>query len=131
MKKVIFPLVIVSLLLLLLQVVAFAHSTEYVGYLSDVMCASKGIAGDGANLQTNPEKHTVACMRMPDCAASGYGVLIKDKKAGKYIFYKFHEKGNEIAKKLLETTKKTDNMQIKVKGTMIKDIIMVESIVEK
>jgi 5S rRNA maturation endonuclease (ribonuclease M5) len=70
-------------------------------------------------------------MKIPDCAASGYGVLIKDKKAGKYIFYKFDEKGNEIAKKLLETTKKTDNIKIKVKGTMMKDLIMIESIVEK
>jgi hypothetical protein len=131
MKKVIFPLLIISLLLLLLQVVAFAKSTEYIGYLSDVMCASKGIAGDGANLQKSPKKHTVACMKIPDCAASGYGVLIKDKKAGKYIFYKFDEKGNEIAKKLLETTKKTDNIKIKVKGTMMKDLIMIESIVEK
>ena len=131
MKKVIYSLLVVLLSVLLLQVVVFAKSTEYVGYLSDVMCASKGIAGDGTNLHKNPKKHTVACMKMPDCASSGYGVFIKDKEAGKYIFYRFHEKGNDIAKKLLETTKKTDTIKIKVKGTMIKDIIMVESIVEK
>jgi len=131
MKKVIYSLLVVLLSVLLLQVVVFAKSTEYVGYLSDVMCASKGIAGDGTNLHKNPKKHTVACMKMPDCASSGYGVFIKDKEAGKYIFYRFHEKGNDIAKKLLETTKKTDNMKMKVKGTMIKDFIMVESIVEE
>jgi len=131
MKKVICSLLVVLLSVLLLQVVVFANSTEYVGYLSDVMCASKGIAGDGTNLHKNPKKHTVACMKMPDCASSGYGVFIKDKEANKYIFYRFYEKGNDIAKKLLETTKKTDNMKIKVKGTMIKDFIMVESIVEE
>jgi hypothetical protein len=131
MKKVICSLLVVLLSVLLLQVVVFAKSTEYVGYLSDVMCASKGIAGDGTNLQKSPKKHTVACMKMPDCASSGYGVFIKDKEADKYIFYKFDKKGNDIAKKLLETTKKTDNMKMKVKGTMIKDLIMVESIVEK
>jgi len=131
MKKVIYSLLVVLLTVLLLQVVVFAKSTEYVGYLSDVMCASKGIAGDGTNLQKSPKKHTVACMKMPDCASSGYGVFIKDKETGKYIFYKFDKKGNDIANKLLETTKKTDNMKIKVKGTMIKDFIMVESIVEE
>ena len=131
MRKVIYSLLLVSLSVLLFQVVAFARSTEYVGYLSDVMCASKDIAGDGTNLHKNPKKHTVACMKMPDCASSGYGVFIKDKEAGKYIFYRFHEKGNDMAKKLLETTEKTDNMKMKVRGIMIKDFIMVDSIVEE
>ena len=131
MQKFIYSLLVVLLSVLLLLAVVFAKSTEYVGYLSDVMCASKGITGDETNLHKSPKKHTVACMKMPDCASSGYGVFIKDKEAGKYIFYKFYKKGNDITKKLLETTQKTDNMKIKVKGTMIKDFIMVESIVEK
>ena len=131
MKKVIFPVLIVPLLLALFQVVAFAGPTEYVGYLSDVKCVVKGTAGDGANLQTNPEKHTVACMKMPGCAASGYGVLVKDEKGGKYVFHKFDENGNEIAEKLLNTTKRTDNMHIKVKGSMSTDEIKVETIVEE
>ena len=131
MQKILYSLLVVLLSVLLLQVVAFAQSIEYVGYLSDVMCARKGIAGDGTNLHKSPKKHSVACMKMPDCASSGYGVFIKDKEAGKYIFYKFDKKGNDIANKLLETTKKTDNMKMKVKGIMIKDFIMVESIVEE
>jgi hypothetical protein len=131
MKRNMFPAVIVFLLVVLFQVVAFAGPTEYVGYLSDVKCAVKGTAGDGANLQTNPEKHTVACMKMPGCAASGYGVLVKDEKGGKYVFHKFDAKGNEIAKKLLKTTKRTDNMNIMVKGVMGKDAIKVETIVEQ
>ena len=131
MKKVIYSLLVVLLSVLLLQVSVFAKSTEYVGYLSDVMCVRKDIAGDETSLHKSPKKHTVDCMKMPDCASSGYGVFIKDKEAGKYIFYKFDKKGNDIANKLLETTKKTDNMKMKVKGTMIKDFIMVESIVEE
>lgn len=131
MKKVMFSVVIVSLLVALFQVVTFAGPTEYVGYLSDVKCAAKGTAGDGANLQTNPEKHTAACMKMPGCAASGYGILVKAEKGGNYVFHKFDEKGNEIAKKLLNTTKRADNMHIKVTGVMSKDVIKVETIVEQ
>ena len=65
--------------------------------------------------------------------ASGYGVIIRNKETGKYNFYKFDEKGDEIAKKLLEVTKKIDNLLIKVRGTMDKEteIIKVKSIVEK
>jgi hypothetical protein len=40
-------------------------------------------------------------MKMPDCASLGYGVFIKDKDAGKYIFYKFDKKGKGIANKYI------------------------------
>jgi len=101
-------------------------SKDFTGYLSDVACATNGVAADGANLATHPEKHTVACMKSPGCMASGYGILIKSK-AGKYTFIKFDQKGNEMAKKLLETTKKADNVQIKVEGQRM---IAVENLTE-
>ena len=133
MKKTLSLLMIVSVLVLLLQVVAFAESAVFAQYLLDVDCASRAIAPDGANFQTNPAKHTVACLKKPSCVASGYGVLIRNKKTGQYSFCKFDDKGNEIAKKLLEVTRKTDNMIIKVRGTMDKETetIKVKSIVEK
>ena len=102
---------------------------EFVGYLSDAACAKNGVAGDGANLATNPEKHTVACMKMPACMASGYGILMKNK-SGKYVFTKFDPKGTDLAKKILESTKKMDNMKIKVMGMKSKNMIQVESITE-
>jgi hypothetical protein len=64
--------------------------------------------------------------------ASGYGLIIRNTETGKYNFYKFDEKGDEIARKLLKTTNKTDNMQIKVRGTVDKKmVIKVKSIEEK
>ena len=133
MKKAIYFSMIFSLLFFLFQLVAFAESEVFENYLMDVGCAKKAITDDGANLQTNPEKHTVACLKKPDCIASGYGIIIREKETGKYNFYKFDEKGNEIAKKLIEATKKTDNMQIIVRGNIDKkgEIIKVESIIEK
>ena len=64
--------------------------------------------------------------------ASGYGLIIRNIKTGRYNFYKFDEKGNELAIRLLEITKKTANMKIKVRGTIDKGVIIkVTSIEEK
>ncbi len=133
MKKTLSLLTIVSLLVLLFQVVAVAEDHLFEQYLLDVDCANKFITDDGTNLTTNPEKHTVACLKKPSCMASGYGVIIRNKKTGYYTFYKFDNKGDEIAKKLFEVTKKIDNLLIKVRGTIDKEteIIKVKSIVEK
>jgi hypothetical protein len=97
---------------------------EFTGYLSDVTCATKGAPFDS---KTNPEKHTVACLK--GCMDSGFGIL-RQGKSGKYFFTKFDKKGNELAKNLLEATKKTDNMKIKVMGTKSMHMIKVESINE-
>jgi hypothetical protein len=132
MNKMLSLVMIASFFVLLFQVVALAESVVFEQYLVDVDCANKAIADNGTNLQTNPAKHTVACLKKPSCMASGYGVIIRNKETGKYNFYKFNEKGDEIARKLLETTKKTDNMQIKVRGTIENSmIIKVKSIEEK
>jgi len=123
MKKYQLILVFCVIIVLFLSspILAQMKSKDLTGYLSDVACATKGVAGDGANLSTHPEKHTVACMKMPACMASGFGILIK-AKSGEYTFVKFDQKGNEMAKKLLEATKKTDNMKIKVQGTRMIEV---------
>ena len=133
MRKSAVRLAIISLSVLLFQVVAVAEDHVFEQYLYDVDCAKKAIADDGTVLRTFPEKHTVACLKKPSCMASGYGLIIRNKKTGRYNFYKFDEKGNELAIKLLETTKKTDNMKIKVTGTIDDKgmILKVKSIEEK
>ena len=133
MRKSAVCLAIISLSVLLFQTVAVAEDHVFEQYLYDVDCAKKAIADDGTVLRTFPEKHTVACLKKPSCMASGYGLIIRNKKTGRYNFYKFDEKGNELAIKLLETTKKTDNMRIKVNGTLDdkRMILKVESIEEK
>ena len=132
MDKTLSLITVATFFVLLFQVVAVADDHVFEQYLLDVDCANKAITDDGTNLKTKPENHTVACLKKPSCMASGYGVIIRNKETGKYNFYKFDEKGDEIAKKLLETTKKTDNMQVKVRGTVDKNmIIKVKSIEEK
>ena len=133
MKKPAVTLVITLLSLLLIQVIAVAEDHIFEQYLYDVDCANKAIANDGTVLRTFPEKHTVACLKKPSCRASGYGLIIRNKKTGRYDFYKFNKKGDELAIKLLEKTKKTDNMKIKVIGTVDPDgkILKVTNIEER
>jgi hypothetical protein len=132
MEKRHFSLLIGLVLVFSFQVVAIADDPVFEQYLVDVDCANKAITDDGTNLQTNPENHTVACLKMPSCMASGYGVIIRNKETGKYNFLKFDEKGDKLARKLLETTNKTDNMRVKVRGTIDKRmIIKVKHIEEK
>ena len=106
-----------------------AKAMEFKGILSDVACWTAGKAGDGTDMKLNPEKHTVACLKMPGCMKSGYGIVMKDVE-GKYEFYKFDAAGSKMAVDLLNKTTKTDNMMITVMGTKEKDMIKVESIVE-
>jgi hypothetical protein len=108
---------------------AQGKAIEFKGILSDVRCWTAGTAGDGTDMRMNPEKHTVACLKMPDCMKSGYGIVMKDT-AGKYEFYKFDAAGSKMAVDLLNKTTKTDKMMITVMGTKQKDMIEVESIVE-
>jgi hypothetical protein len=132
MNKKLSLLIITLFFILFFQVVALAESGVFEKYLMDVDCANKIIADNGTNLRINPENHTVACLKKPTCMASGYGVIIRNKETGKYNFYKFDEKGDEIARKLLQTTNKTDKIQIKVRGTIENSmVIKVKSIEEK
>ncbi len=127
--KFIMSVILVALVVVSLQTVSFAMSNAHTGYLSDVMCAKNGESGGGFNLLTNPEKHTVMCMKMPPCVKSGYGIFMKDG-LGRYAFFKLDGKGSALAKGLLDKTQKDDNMSVKVTGKLVGDTFLVESIVE-
>jgi hypothetical protein len=92
---------------------------------------TKSTVPAGNDLTKNPEKHTLACMKAEACAASGYGIFLKEKN-GMYVFHKFDAKGSEMAKKdIVNVAKKKDNIKIKVKGALQPDgTIMVKSIKE-
>jgi len=128
MKK--FSLIsIISMVLILSSGTLFSKDKEFIGYLCDKACAKAGISADiKANLITNPEKHTVMCMK--DCKDSGFGLMIKQSD-GKYKFYKFDENGDKLALSILNKTKKTDNIKLKVNGSMMDEMIMVKSMMEK
>ena len=119
-----------AFLLVGLQAVSVAMSKGHMGYLADALCAEKKVSAGGFNLITSPEKHTVACMNMPPCLKSGFGVFLKDDASGNYVFHKFDAKGTELAKAMLKKTDRTDNMKISVNGVFQNGIVMVDSISE-
>jgi hypothetical protein len=112
------------------QATAAMMGSQYEGYLADVLCATRGTALDGADMVRHPEKHSVACLKEPQCVASGYGILTKGM-GETYTFHKFDKKGNELAQELIKKTQKKDSLMVKVTGQMKDGVINVESIMEK
>ena len=108
-------------------------SRVYSGYLVCQMCAgaAHGMAADGVNVLKNPELHSVSCLKMPACTASGFGIFMKTQD-GSYTYYKFDKKGSDIALKdiVLKTTKK-DHLLVEVTGKLQSQTITVDRIAEK
>ena len=135
MKKVLLFLVVFAAIVAI-GALAFGKGKAevYKGYISDVACATtpNGMAADGTNMKTMAENHTVACMKAPGCAASGYGLEINEGTAAakNYAFYKFDKKGSDMAAKLIKKTKKTSGVFVEVKGMKEAGMIKVSSIKE-
>lgn len=91
----------------------------YEGILQDQHCFGK----------VSPEIDTKMCLTMEECAASGYGLVIKDAN-GQNTFYTFDIVGNEKAKQILSSTTKDSHITIKVSGELVGQIIKVQSIEE-
>jgi hypothetical protein len=135
MKKVLLVLVVlVAIVAVGALAIGKGKAEMYKGYLADVLCATSatGKAADGANMKTEPEKHTLGCAVAPPCAASGYGLEINEgtATAKNYVFYKFDKKGSDLAAKILKDTKKKDNLSVEVKGMKEKGLIKVISMKE-
>ena len=79
------------------------------------MVAEKGVGA--------AKMHTKDCALMPNCKASGYGVVTADG-----TFLKFNKSGDKKAVKLLEGTDKKDNIGISVDGKVDGDSIKVKSL---
>jgi hypothetical protein len=94
----------------LLAIAAFADTWN--GTIVDVMCRGKDLAS-----------HTSKCATMPNCAKSGFGVVLADGK-----FLKFDETGNAMAlKRLKASSAKEKDLKAKVTGSLDGDVIKVES----
>ncbi len=111
------------------SILAECGSKTYTGYLADLLCVNSGFAADGANMATNPEKHTVYCALMEPCIASGYTLLVKNS-AGGFDSYHLDDRGNRLAVNYLRKTQKKDNILVRIKGSMENNTINVESIQE-
>jgi hypothetical protein len=101
-----------------MAVSAFATDTTVKGYLVDRACVGEegSQAGFGAG-------HSKGCLQMPACAKSGYAVLTDDKKV-----IKFDAKGNEQAKKFIESLTKLKDIKVAVTGDLNDDSITVSKI---
>jgi hypothetical protein len=127
-------LAVVAVTILAVSGISFsaAKTEKFTGYLADFACGSAVTSADGFNLNKEPKKHTVACMKAPGCQASGYGIEINEGTAAakNYVLTKFDKKGSELTVKLLKKTKKKDNVSIEVMGVKEKDMIKVSPMKE-
>jgi hypothetical protein len=94
-------------LVLAIPAAVFAHTEpiDKTGVLMDVMC-SKGATQESA------AKHTRECGLMKHCVASGYGIVVDG------VFHKFDAEGNKKAEAIFRSTKKADNITVRVVGTL-------------
>ncbi len=91
----------------------------FVGILIDAHCSGT----------KTPEKHPRACTIMPKCAESGYGIDIQQAD-GSIQFYRFDDKGEELAKAYLNATQKEDYLVVIVEGSLTDKGINVEGLQE-
>lgn len=92
---------------------------EVEGYLIDKKCSAK-VAAEGVDAA---KMHTKDCALMPDCKASGYGVVTEDGK-----FLKFDKDGDGMAVKTLGFASGKDNIRVFVNGEVKGDTIKVVAI---
>lgn len=112
---------VIMVLSLAFSAIAASSSVTLTGWLIDKCCSEK---------TKDPSKHTRSCNLMESCAATGYGVMVKQGN-GSYKFYKFDAKGDALAADYLKKTKQEDNLTITVKGTWDGKMLKVTSLVEK
>jgi len=107
-------LLLILFLLLSLSLPLSAASGKKVkikGHLVDISCASEKTD----DLDYMRTKHTKQCFEMPACVKSGFAILTPDNKV-----IRFDEKGNELAKKLIDATQASENKDwsIEVRGRL-------------
>ena len=100
----------------------------FQGYLCTAACGTAGHDTSGNDLTTNPEKHTVACMK--ECAYTGMGIMMRLGGAEKYAFYRFDPSGQDRAKGILFSTVKDAAITIEVTGSLASGILTVRAIRE-
>jgi hypothetical protein len=106
-------------LFLLTCLAGVLSAAEVEGVLMDKMCSMKA-AKEG---QKAAAMHTRQCAMMPDCEKSGYGVFTTDNK-----YLVFDAAGNEQAAAALKSSKRKDNLKVKVSGEVDGDTIRVVSL---
>jgi hypothetical protein len=97
---------------------AFAAEVTVKGYLVDIAC--------GTEEGSRPDfgiKHSKACLQMPDCEKSGYGLLTPDNKV-----IRFDQTGNQRAKQFIAELKKSNDVKVAVTGAVSGEMMTVTKI---
>jgi hypothetical protein len=123
MRKTFYPLAALVVLLGLAALIsAQEKSTTLTGYIVDKAC-SAGRA-KAADPMAAASEHTRGCALMERCVASGFGVFADGK------YYEFDQKGNELAKAMIEASKKSKGLKASVTGTLKDAKLSVQKIAE-
>jgi len=101
---------------LLLAGVGLAET--WTGDILDVLCRPENVAVGAKKCQQNR-----SCMLSERCASSGYGVLLADGR-----FLRFDPAGSARALKLLKAMTKETDLKVTVTGTVVRDLIKVDTL---
>ena len=112
-----------AVIALSLVAIAQGGKTTLEGYIIDKACATGKVAKK-PDPQAAAADEPTSCALMDTCLKSGLGIY----SGGKYT--QFDEKGNALAKKALEKSKKDKGAKFKVTGKMTGDKMAVEKVEE-
>jgi len=86
-----------------------AKKVKLKGHMVDIACSNEQ-KDDPEYMRT---KHSKKCFQMPACVKSGYAILTSDDKV-----IKFDANGNDLAQRLIASTRKENDFRIVVRGKL-------------
>jgi hypothetical protein len=92
------------------------------GYLVDRMCGENFAKFDLEKATQKAAKHTKECAIDEECKKRGYGIVTKGR------FFAFDEKGNNLAAKYFDSSKKISDFLVDVQCTVNGDQLSVVSV---
>ena len=113
-------------ILLVTASIVWAHDpVKLTGYLVDTVCAADHVKDSAEAATKFAAEHTKDCGLMEECVKGGYGVFSDGK------WYPFDNKGNQLAKAILDKTQKKDHLKITVEGMKHDGKILVQKMTEE
>ena len=110
----------------LMTLAASAHDpVKLSSYLVDTVCAADHVKDSAEAATKFAAEHTKECGLMEECVKGGYGVFSDGK------WYPFDDKGNQLAKAILDKTQKKDHIKITVEGMKHDGKILVKIMTEE
>jgi len=120
---------LLSFLLTTLPAWAGDKLENWTGYLVDRSCAAM-IKKEGKDIPRQIKEHTKSCSLDATCAEAGYTVYCPPAGAAAAQWLDLDNASNQMAHKLLETTKKTKGHLVKMTGIVKRGEVKASSIVE-